>query len=283
MSAYLFGIISYIGWGSGDVFGTFATRKIGPYLTTFWAFAFAALLGSLYVPFALNDLHRISPPLLLINLALGLLYIGGNVTYNEALRLSSAPIVGTIGGSFAALTVVLSFIFLGESVSLAKTFIILLVFFGVFITTTAHHQKKDKGFSKGIILSLISFVVWGIYFTFNKILMNSMGWFWPNYIPILLFPVIGVYMKWKKMPISLPKFGIALPLFLNALALRSGDFAYNMGASLGLTATVAPLGGAYPTLFAVLSHFIFHDPLNRKQIIGIVIALTGLVALGFVG
>ena len=86
----------------------------------------------------------------------------------------------------------------------------------------------------------------------------------------------------EKMPLIIPKFNIALPLFLNALTLRGGDFAFNIGASMGLTATIAPIGGAYPTLFAVLSYFVFRDPLNKKQIAGIIIALTGLVALGFI-
>ncbi len=282
MLPYLFGIITYIGWGSGDVFGTFATRKIGPYVTTFWAFAFAALLGLLYVPFAFADLSRITPIFLACNILLGIIYIAGNLTFNEALRLSSAPIVGTIGGSFAALTVLLSFLFLGEHISLIRTLLILFVFLGVFITSTAHNQTKEKGFTRGILLALVSFFVWGIYFTFNKVLMSRMGWFWPNYIPILLFPIIAIYMKWKRIPFILPDHTITPFLFLNALALRGGDFAFNIGASLGLTATIAPMGGAYPTLFAVLSHFIFHDPLNKKQVAGIAIALTGLVALGFV-
>lgn len=282
MMPYIFGLISYIGWGSGDIFGTFATRKIGAYLTTFWAFAFGALLGALYIPFAFHDIVNITPALLFLNILLGVLYIAGNVTFNEALRLSSAPIVGTIGGSFAALTVLLSYVFLGEHISLVRILLIIFVFIGVFITSTAHNQGNNKGFTKGIILALVSLLVWGIYFTFNKVLMRSMGWFWPNYIPLLLFPLIAVYMKWKKIPFILPSQKVTPFLFLNALTLRGGDFAFNIGASLGLTATVAPLGGAYPTLFAVLSHIVFHDPLNRKQIAGICIALLGLVALGFV-
>lgn len=283
MMAYVFGLITYLGWGSGDLFGTFATRRIGPYLTTFWAFAFAAILGAFYVPFALGNLHTVTPLLFAQTVLLGAIYIIGNVTFNEALRLSSAPIVGTVGGSFAALTVLLSYLFLGETISPLSIALIVMVFAGVFITTTAHNQKRDAGYARGMILALVSFLFWGIYFTFNKVLMARMGWFWPNYIPILLFPFIGAYMKLRHMKVALPQKGTAIPLVLNAVALRGGDFAFNIGASLGLTATIAPFGGAYPTLFAILSYLVFRDPLNRKQIVGILIALCGIVALGFVG
>lgn len=281
MSAIFFGLISYFGWGTGDIFGTFATRKVGSYVTTFWAFAFGALFGSMYIPFAMPQIHSITPLLFTLNILLGLLYISGNLMFNEALRLSSAPIVGTIGGSFSALTVFLSFLFLGEKISMLHTLLIIIVFVGVFITTTTQGPNKDKNAKRGITLALLSFIVWGTYFTFLKVLMRSMGWFWPNYISMLLFPMIGIYMKWKKIPFSIPKIGVMKSLFLNALLLRGGDFAFNVGASLGLTATVAPFGGSYPTLFALLSHIVFHDPLNKKQVIGIVITLIGLVALGF--
>ena len=283
MIAYLFGLISYVGWGSGDVFGTFATRKIGSFRTTFWVYVAGSIIAGFYIPFAIADLQHITPTLLLLNILLGSLYVAGNLTFNEALRRSSAPIVGTIGGAFAVVTILLSFIFLGENLSMTRTLLIILVFIGVYITTMSHNQKIDKGFTSGIVLSLISCVTWGIYFTFNKVLMRSMGWFWPNYIPMLLFPIIGLYMKWKKVSLAVPKISVALPIVLSTVALRSGDFAYNIGAGLGLTATIAPFGGAYPTLFAVLSYFVFRDPLNRRQIIGIILALTGLVALGFVG
>jgi drug/metabolite transporter (DMT)-like permease len=282
MIAYLFGLISYVGWGAGDVFGTFATRKIGAIRTTFWIYLIGSCIGGLYIPFALKELSAITPTLLCINIFLGILYVVGNLTYSEALCFSSAPIVGTIGGSYAAVTIILSYIFLHEHISMPQILLIMVVFLGVGITSTSHNQKKDKHFTKGVMLSLFSLVSWGIYFTFSKVLMRSMGWFWPNYIPLLMFPLIGIYAKWKQMPIKLHSPSANIALVCSTLLLRGGDFAYNIGASLGLTATVAPIGGAYPTLFAVLSYFVFHDPLNRKQVAGICIALLGLVALGFI-
>lgn len=282
MAAIWFGFIAYFGWGSGDIFGAYASRKIGPYVTTFWAFAFGALLASFYIPFALQDITRITPLLFMQSIALGSLYVIGNLTFNEALRISSAPLVGTIGGSFPALTIILSYIFLNESLSITRVFLIALVFLGIIITSSTHGGVRDHMYFKGIIMALISFIFWGIYFTFNKVLMSAMGWFWPNYIPLLMFPLIFFYMRLKKITFIKPTGKISIALILNAITLRGGDFAFNIGASLGHTAIVAPIGGAYPTLFAVLSYFVFRDPLNKTQIAGIVIALAGLVALGFV-
>lgn len=283
MSAYFFGLIACIGWGSGDIFGAIASRKTDAYSTTFWSFVIATMISSLYIPWAIGDLVKITPFILSINLLLGIFYVAGQVGLNEALKESNAPIIGTIVGSWPALTILLSFFFFGERVSLAQAGVIGLIALGVCITSLGSGSTNTKHSltKKSVLIALFCLIAWGFYFTFIKVLMKEIGWFWPNYISALLFPLIYFYMKWSHLPLRIPQRSVTLPIALNAITLRGADFAFNIGASMGLTATVAPIGGAYPTLFAILSYFVFRDPLNKKQIMGIIIALTGLVLLGF--
>lgn len=70
-----------------------------------------------------------------------------------------------------------------------------------------------------------------------------------------------------------------LPLVLNALLLSYGGLSYNLGIEKGLVATVAPIAGSYPTLFALLSFFVFKDQIIKKEIYGILITLLGIVFL----
>jgi len=66
------------------------------------------------------------------------------------------------------------------------------------------------------------------------------------------------------------------------LLLRGGDFIFNVGLQKGLAAVVAPIASAAPTLSVILAGILFHEKPTQKQIIGIVLALIGIVALGFV-
>ena len=115
--AFVLGLIVYIGWGAGDIFGVYATRKLGAYLTTFFVLLFGFLLSSLYIPFALDDLHKITVGLFVINFALGAAYLSGNFLVNEAFRQSSASIVGIIIQSFPAIVLLLSALIFKDPIS----------------------------------------------------------------------------------------------------------------------------------------------------------------------
>lgn len=282
MQAIIFALISYVGWGTGDIFGAVASRKIGAYSTSFWVFITGFLLFSLYLPFELANLAKLTPQIVLMALLLGLLYISGNVTFNEALRVSNASLVGTIAASFTAVAVVLSLIFLNETISIYQAIAIVIIFLGVLFATFDIRELKQGNLwkDKGIFYALYSMISWGIYFTFVKLLINQIGWFLPSYIAFALFPLIYLYMKIKKIPLEKPTAKGSLgPIVASALLLRGGDFSFNYAIGKGLTSIVAPIAGAYPTLFALLGFTVFKDPITTQQKVGIFVTLAGIVIL----
>lgn len=280
MNPLIFAFISAFGWGTGDIFGVIASRKVGGYTTTLGQFAVATILFGLYIPWALADLQKITPVLLGINILLGLFYVVGNVTFNEAVRISKASLVGPIAGSFPAVTTILSLLFLKESLSPMQAMFIVIIFIGILLSTVDF--KKLAIVDKGIFLALFSMISWGTYFTFIKLLMSEIGWFWPNYISMLLFPLIFVYMKSKKIKFTIPKPSIQRSIALSSLLLRGGDFSLNVGASMGLTSLVAPVAGSYPIIFTILAFVIFKEQIRRLQMLGIITTLIGIVALSIV-
>src|SRR5579864_7790519 len=94
--ALLLALITFLGWGTGDLFTIVAVRKIGANLTVFWVFFFSFLLSLLALPFAPHNFAAITLPLLFLNILLGILFISGNVLVTEAFRISSAPLIGVI-------------------------------------------------------------------------------------------------------------------------------------------------------------------------------------------
>src|SRR3989344_8327400 len=111
MPAILFALLSYLGWGAGDLFATIAARKIGPYTSTFW---YVSLQFIIFLPlgiFFISDLNKITFELFILILSLAVLGNIGLVTFYEGIRVGNAPLVGTISSSFIALTVILSIIF----------------------------------------------------------------------------------------------------------------------------------------------------------------------------
>lgn len=285
--AIFLAFITFIGWGTGDLFTIVATRRIGANLTTFGIFFCSFILSLIILPFAPHNVANITLPLLLLNIFLGLLYVSGNVLISEAFRVSSAPLVGIIIQAFPAVVLLLSALIFKDVITTTQMVFISIIFLGVILCSVDFKKLRaqEKILDKGTILALVAMVFLSIFFTFSRILINNYGWFLPSFIATACFPIIYLFLKVRKEKFIVPKqTKVLLALFMAGFLIRSGDFALNFGLSLpNSSSIVAPIASASPILFVIMSYFIFKDPLTKQQIIGIVITLTGIVLITLLG
>lgn len=286
MEAIIFALISYFTWGGGVFAETIVARKLSSYSLLFWGFLLSFLLTSLYAPFALKDLAGLTPGLFVFNLLLAIsTLVLGIVLYYEALKVENRALIGSIASSYLFVTIILSILLLGERVTLQQLIAILIVLFGLSIAIFDFKEILDKNFkiSKGLLLALGAAVLWGIWFTFIKIPVSKIGWFWPNYIAFLTFPLIFLFIKIRGQKIeNFNKPGVIAPLFISTVLVRVAEFSYNLGISKGLVAIVAPIAGANPTLFVLLAFLFLKDPIKKQQLLGIIVTLAGIVLLSVV-
>lgn len=283
----LLGFLTYIGWGSGDIFAVLATRKVGAYIATSLVYIFGFLVASLYVPFALSDIYKITLPLLLLNIVFGIAVLTGNFMLNEAFKRSSVSLIGIVVQSFPAVVLLLSALIFKDPLSGKQILWSSIIFAGIVLCTLNFRdlQRSHIFTDYGVRLAFIASLMFVIYFTFLRIFMDVYGWFWPNYIAIASFP-LAMLLNRKLFKVrekfKLPKSErILLYTALSGLCLRGGDIALNYAIAQGLTATTAPIAGAAPTLFITLSYLVFKDPISRQQKIGIGISLLGIILLSF--
>jgi len=283
VSPIIFALIAFFGWAVGDIFGTVVTRRIGAYSTTLWSLVFSFAVLSLYVPFAQDSLGELTLGLFTLIIILGIIANIGFVAFNEALRVGSAPVVGTIAASFAAFAALLSLVFLGERVNVQQGLAIITIFVGVVFCSMDLAELRAKRILKGrgVLLAIVTMVCWGIYFAFIKIPINKIGWFWPSYLTYLIFPLYLLFVKFRKIKLVGPNFKGALPALLTAIVLlRIAEFSYNIGISRGgQTSIIAPIAGSYPALFVVLAFLVFKDPIKKQQILGIITTIAGIILL----
>jgi drug/metabolite transporter (DMT)-like permease len=285
--ALLLALITFIGWGTGDLFTIVAVRKIGANLTTFWIFFFSFLLSLIVLPFVPHNFELITLPLLLLNIFLGILFVSGNVLVSEAFRISSAPIIGVIVPSVPAVTLLLSTIFFHDRITIQQTISIILVLIGIGLCGANFNEvkKSQKLFDKGAVLALIAIFFFAIFFTFSRVLIVTYGWYLPTFLATACFPIILIFLKRQKEKFTFPKQKkVILATFMVALLIRSGDFAFNYGLSIpNAIGIVAPIANSAPILFVIASYLIFKDKVSKQQIAGIAITLIGIVILTFVG
>ena len=282
MVAIFFALASYVGWGSGDIFSALASRKIGTFPVAFWTYLIGFFLLSLLTPFFIKDLSKFSPQILVITVGLSVLVWAAWPIFIEALRIGNSSIVGTIAGSFGGIVVILSMVFLNEALGNYQLLAIIIILSGVILSSLNFASLRNKKFieNRGTSLAIVVMFMWGIYFTFVRIPIDQIGWFWTTYIAsatgTTIMAALTILRKEKVRRIPSRQY---LNVSLASVLANAGTASYNFAITQGLTAIVAPIATSYPTLFVLLSRFVFGDKLTRQQWIGIIISLAGIVLL----
>lgn len=286
MLAIIAAIVSLIGWGTGDIFTTLASRKMGSFSASFYGYFFGLIISTVYLPLAINSFHLLTLPIVLLTVILSIVQLLSFFSYNEALRVGNSSLVGTIAGSFTAIVAVLSVVFLKEHLSQQQILSIGIIFGGLILASLNFQSIHSiKTFlNRGTVFALVAMTGWAIYYTFIKIPVNQSGFFLPAYISTLIGTVCFFVFGFKKIKRPELRIKSGTPAaFASGLLLTIGGFAFNLGINNGLSSIVAPIAGAYPALFALIAYFVFKDPITRQQKIGMVITLLGIIALAYFG
>lgn len=281
----IFGLIALFGWGVGDLFFAISTRKIGNLKTIFWQLLLATILTTFYIPFVWPVANL---KMLVYSAFLGFLYLLGSLSFFKGLEVGNPSLVGAVAGAFPAIVVLLSKLFYKEELTLLQTAGVLMILAGLILVSLKGSKKNIRQNYEaflnipGLTYALITTVLWGFYFTFVKTPVLQIGWFWPTYTFNLMFIFLLLYSFFRKKDLSL-KGGVKniTPVFTAMILTTLALFAYNAGVSRGLTSIVAPIAGSYPILFVLLVWFIFRESLTRRQTLGIISALTGIVLISF--
>ena len=287
MNSFIFGLVPFFGWALGDIFGAFASRKIGAYATTIWVFIGSFVVLTVYAFFVgfAQLITGITLPLFLLNLLLGFFYVSGNFALNEAFTRTNPSLAGTINAAFPALVLVLLVLFFKDPITLPHILVITIIFAGVFLCTFDFGilKSKAKVVNSGLFFALYAMVSFAVVFTFLRVITDKIGWFWPIYISLFPSLIFLGMMRIKKIPLVSPlKTKTLLPILGSTISLRIGDIIFNLGLHSGLAKIVAPIAGAYPVLFVILAFFVFKDPIKKQQMIGIVVTLLGIVLLSII-
>src|SRR3989344_953248 len=281
--AVFFALIALVGWGAGDIFVTLLSRKIGSRKALFLWLLGSFVLASLYVPFAkpISDY-----PMFIFIFILHLFGLTGTVLYFQALEIGNASLVGTIAGAFPIITVPLSVAIFAEKLGQIQILAIAMTICGLIFSTLHWQEIMKSNFSrlineKSILYALVTFIIWGVFWTLIRIPVAKIGWFWSMYPGYLLFVLLPLFGFVKKISIGELKNRDNLKLIIPMCLLTLGaNFGYNLGITYGYTSIVAPIAGSSPVLFVILSRFVFREKLSGQQKAGIGLALAGIVLIG---
>jgi len=277
------GLIFTLSVGVGDFLQSTLTRKIGRFKTLFIRFLFTI---ALLIPFCFY-LH-IKGALGIGNTALlwlifgTIFYLIGYINYLKAFEIGNVSVVSPISSAGAAVTIILSAIFLNEHLSVISYLSILLIMIGIGLTSTDLKKLRQLKSVKGLKESIITMFLFGIYFF-------TIGFAGKTTDPINLFVfAVGMQsviflifnsLKMKKLTSSDFKGKMLILFIIITILYIFAWLGFNYGASKGIVSIVSPVSALYPIVTVLLATIFYKEKLVANQIAGIVLTIVGLLVL----
>jgi len=281
--AYLLIVVASIIWGTMGILGKLAF-EYGIQPATLIALRLLISSLTILVPIALfkREFFRIQKKDVLQLLALGVFAIAfQRITYFYAVDLTTATIAAILFYTYPILVTIHSSLFLKEKITPSIIFAIVLAFLGVALVVKAYEATWLSSNLSGIIFGILSSILFALYFLMIKRLRGRyINWtlilYGDGIGTLVLTPLIGFsFSEIIGYPQQLWLLVLAIAWFPSLLAYLLYSYALkHVESSKGSILSVME-----PLSAAVFSATILKENFELPQIIGVTLALAGVLLL----
>ncbi len=285
MSHYLgiiFAVIALFSWGFADFYIQKSSRSVGVWKTLFTV----GVVGCIFLlPFVRNEFALLQKQDLILLLFLGIVIFGASLLNFEALKKGKIAIVEPLIGMELPITIALSISIGKEHLSLIQLFLVAIIFIGLLLVVTIHHKhlhQTRSAIEKGVLLAIAAAI--GLALTNFLVGVSSRQisplmviWFAQTQLAI----ISAIYLIYTK------KFSAIFNDITSHLKSTLGQgILYNFGwiafafaTTTIATSIVTAVSESYIVLGVILGIFVNREKIKRHQIIGIILACLGIIAL----
>jgi uncharacterized membrane protein len=281
----VYGLFSLMGWGVTDFLAAKASRDIGYYrallgmqivacIGLFGYFVFARPEGS----WSLTTVATV--------VGVSVLFTAGSLAFFRGMQIGALAVVSPVTSAWALVTVVLSLIFLGESLDQWQIVGVGLTIVGIVLTSLNFKELAQTSRAKlaqGAGFAFLAMLGFGVAMPFMTPLVDTMGWFYPSLIERFASVVLLiVYALVARVPLrSEGRFSV-LPLVVIVVIglLDAASFlSYCFGTQLALTSIIAPVVSTGPLITVALAAAFYREKMQLTQGVGLVVTVSGLFLL----
>ncbi len=233
---------------------------------------------------ALGRWPVITVPLLLWGLLLAAVGAGSLMLLYRGLALGPLAVVSPIGGGYAAVTVVLAVIFLGERLTPLQTGAVAVTLAGVLLASAdlrmlaATLGRPSPGVRVGIV-AMLGFGLWGLFLALAVRSFDGLALVLVSRFAGAALMLAAVVVRRATPPVDRRPATLGLVLTVGLFD-TIANVSYVLGFEAGYASIVATAGALYPVVTAGLAIGVLRERLAPNQYAGVGLLLCGLVGLG---
>ena len=282
----IFGLAAALGWGCSDLLAAIGSRRMGSRATVMVAQIVGLLcFGILWL--VTSPEWRVPARDVVILLGSGCFAGIAYFTAYRGLELGPVALVSPIASAFAAVTVLLAVVLLGESLGPVLLSGVVLTIVGVVLASTdlRRFEVEAKRHRRGLPYAFAAMVGFGVAAFVSGSLAKNYGWLPPAALSrvgsLVLIAAVTLAMRGQNgermRRISLRNLGIAAAAGFTDIV---GVAAYSRGSELGLISIVAAVSATFTLIPVAGGILLFSERPAPNQLLGLVLVIGGLVTLG---
>lgn len=284
----LLGLMAALFWGVSDFLVRYSARLIGAYRTLLFI-QFTGLIGLSAYLLMTGELVRLitsnSWQVWAWCMLVALVSTISSLALYRAFEIGLLMVVSPITGSYAIVTVVLSFLS-GEHVSQIHTFGIVTVLIGAVCVATVFGQSMEErkkqhpgGLSRGVGWAVMSALGFGTAFwVLGFRVTPTLGGIVPTWLSHLVAPCLLLCCApLTRQSIRLPWGRVWWYLGVISVLDTAAFVSYSFGLTLDQVAVVSVLGSLYSAVTVILAWIFIRERLQWNQWLGIGVVFVGIV------
>ncbi|MDO8668216.1 MAG: DMT family transporter [bacterium] len=281
-TAIIFALIALLSWGLAEFYIQKLSRIIGV-----WKVLFSVgVMGFIFLlPFIKNEIVALDAGGIIQLTILGMVIFSASFFNFAALKKGKISIVEPLIGMELPLTVALSVGLGRESLTIIQSLLIVVIFIGLLMVITMHHKhlhQTRKTIEKGVMLAvagaiclaLTNFLV-GV--SSRQISPLMVIWFAHTELAIICAFYLMYIKKFHAMIVDLKSHLKAT--MAQSLLYNLGWLAFAFATTTIATSIVTAISESYIILGVILGIFVNREKLKRHQIVGLIIAIGGILVL----
>jgi drug/metabolite transporter (DMT)-like permease len=282
----IFGLAAALGWGCSDLLAAIGSRRMGSRATVMVAQIVGLLcFGILWL--VTSPEWRLPARDVLLLLGSGCFAGIAYFTAYRGLELGPVALVSPIASAFAAVTVLLAVVLLGESLGPILLSGVVLTIVGVVLASTdlRRFEVEAKRHRRGLPYAFAAMVGFGVAAFVSGSLAKDYGWLPPIALSrvgsLILITAVTLAMRGRERGgmrrISPRNLGIAAVAGVTDII---GVVAYSRGSELGLISIVAAVSATFTLIPVAGGILLFSERPAPNQLVGLVLVIGGLATLG---
>jgi drug/metabolite transporter (DMT)-like permease len=283
--ALIGGFVASIG-SAADVFIKNAITEIGELKTSFYIRVGTLIFAIPLLFFFWEDIVFTSHHFWFI-LVFSILDVIALLVLFNGYKVGKVSVVAPVTASYAGVSAIFGYLFLGEVFGLHKTVGLFILLIGIVLVSIDFKELRDglqlNDFAKGLPQALIVLIYYGIGTPIWGKFIDQPGWasilIISLIVDVIVLSIIVVW-RWKKDRLRFSDFKYSKSFVVASILLAGMFLGYNWGFRFSTeTIVIIALASTYPATIALFSYFYLKERLAVNQYIGIVTIIIGVVLL----